>query len=107
MARLSLRLLGPFTVTLGGDPVAEFAPIKVRALLAYLAVEADRPHRRGLLASLLWPNSPERAARASLRNALANLRRVIGDRDAQPPFLHITREMVQFDCSSDCWLAWS
>ena len=27
----------------------------VKALLVYLAVEADRPHRREALAGLLWP----------------------------------------------------
>jgi DNA-binding SARP family transcriptional activator len=39
--------LGPFHVTLDGKPVAGFESNKVRALLAYLAVEADRPHSRG------------------------------------------------------------
>jgi DNA-binding SARP family transcriptional activator len=43
MARLSLSLLGPFEVTLDGVPVTAFDSNKVRALLAYLAVEADGP----------------------------------------------------------------
>jgi predicted ATPase/DNA-binding SARP family transcriptional activator len=89
---------------LGAVPVTQAAPAKVWALLAYLSVLADRPHRREMLAGLLWPDSPERAARASLRNALAHLRRVIGDHEAQPPFLDITRATVQFDRSSDYWL---
>jgi DNA-binding SARP family transcriptional activator len=55
---------------------------KVRALLAHLAVKADRPHRRETLAGLLWPDYPERSARASLRNALSDLRTAIGDRNA-------------------------
>ena len=41
MARLSIRLLGPFQVTLDGQPVTAFEPDKVRALLAYLAVESE------------------------------------------------------------------
>jgi DNA-binding SARP family transcriptional activator len=60
MAHLLLALLGPFQVTLAGEPVTSFESDKVRALLAYLAVEADRPHRRESLAGLLWPDWPER-----------------------------------------------
>ena len=101
MAYLSLCLLGPFQVTLDGEAVTGFASDKVRALLAYLAVEADRPHRRDTLVGLLWPEWPDQAARNSLRNALANLRGVIGDRYAAPPFLRITRETIQFNTDSD------
>ncbi len=103
MARLTLTFLGPMEVTLDGKRVTGFASNKVRALLAYLAVEADRPHHREALIGMLWPDYPERAARASLRNALANLRQALGDHSAQPPFLHITRETIQFNSDSDCW----
>jgi predicted ATPase/DNA-binding SARP family transcriptional activator len=104
MAHLSLSLLGPFQVTLGGEPVTGFKSNKVRALLAYLAVEADRPHRREVLAGLLWPDWPDRDALSNLRYALSNLRRVIGDRDAEPPFLLISRDTLQFNKASDYWL---
>ena len=43
MPQLVLSLLGPFAVTLDGQPITTFESVKVRALLAYLAVEADRP----------------------------------------------------------------
>jgi DNA-binding SARP family transcriptional activator len=85
MAALSVRLFGPFQVALDGEAVTGFATDKGRALLAYLVVEADRPHRRESLAGLLWPDYPERSARTSLRSALANLRQVIGDAAASPP----------------------
>jgi DNA-binding SARP family transcriptional activator/predicted ATPase len=104
MARLGIRLFGSFEIKLDGEPVTGFASDKVRALLAYLAATADRSHRRETLAGLLWPEYPERSARAALRNALANLRRVIGDRDASPPFLEITRQAIQFNSESDYWL---
>jgi WD40 repeat protein/serine/threonine protein kinase/DNA-binding SARP family transcriptional activator len=104
MAHLTIRLLGPFQVTLNEQPVTHFESDKVRALLAYLAVEADRPHRREALAGLLWPEMPERTARANLRYALANLRQAIGDHDAAPPFLHITRQTLQFNRDSDAWV---
>ncbi len=41
MARLALSLLGPLHATLDDHPVTGFATDKVRALLAYLAVELD------------------------------------------------------------------
>jgi DNA-binding SARP family transcriptional activator len=104
MARLSLSLLGPFQVTLDGQPVTDFKSNKIRALLTYLAMEADRPHRREVLAGLLWPDWPERDALSNLRYALSDLRRAIGDRTAEPPFLLITRGTLQFDAASDHWL---
>jgi DNA-binding SARP family transcriptional activator len=104
MAQLSLSFLGPFTTRLDNKPVTEFESDKVRALLAYLAVEAGIPHRRSALAGLLWPDHPERAARDSLRNALANLRQVIHDQKTEPPYLIVDSETIQFNPSSDHWL---
>jgi WD40 repeat protein/DNA-binding SARP family transcriptional activator len=104
MARLSICLLGSFQVTLDGEPVTGFESDKVRALLAYLALEADRPHRREALTGLLWPERPERAARTNLRRALTNLRQAIRDHQAEPPFLQITQQTIQFNPSSDHWL---
>lgn len=104
MAHLSIRLLGGFQVDNDGVPAIDFKSDKVRALLAFMAVEADRPHPRDSLAWLLWPNSPDRAALTNLRSVLANLRRVINDQAASPPHLLISRETVQFNKTSDDWL---
>jgi DNA-binding SARP family transcriptional activator/tetratricopeptide (TPR) repeat protein len=104
VAHLSLSLLGPFQVKLHGEPATGFESSKVRALLAYLAIEASQPHLRSVLAGLLWPDRPDSAAFANLRNALANLRTAIGDRDATPPYLQITHETIQFNLASDHWL---
>ena len=101
MSRLSIKLLGPFQATMEGEVVSGFDSDKVRALLAYLAVESDQPQRREKLAGLLWPDFPERSARTSLRRALTNLRKVIGDQSADPPFLLITRQTIQFNRDSD------
>ncbi len=49
-------------VTLDGNPISAWKSDKAQALLAYLAVEADRPQRRERLAGLLWPDAPERRA---------------------------------------------
>ena len=104
MARLTLLFLGPFRVTLDDRPVNEFPTHKVRALLAYLAVESHRPHPRESLAGLLWPDFPESSARQSLSQALFSLRRAIGDDAAGPPYLFVARDTLQFNPESDHWL---
>jgi DNA-binding SARP family transcriptional activator len=101
MARLSISLLGTFDVVFDGQPVTAFAYDKVRALLAYLAVEADRPHRRESLTGLLWPNRPERNARQNLSQALTGLRHSLNDHTIIPPFLLITPQTLQFNPLSD------
>ena len=86
MPQLVLSLLGPFAATLDGQPITTFESVKVRALLAYLAVEADHPQSRAVLAELLWPELPNDAARTYLRHALGKLREAIADHTAEPPY---------------------
>lgn len=100
MTYLSLSLFGPFRVTIGDAPVTAFESDKVRALLAYLAIEIQA-HRRPGLAGLLWPDMPEHSARHNLNQVLFNLRRTIGDHSAQPPYLLISRDTLQFNPVSD------
>jgi DNA-binding SARP family transcriptional activator len=98
---LSLSLLGPFQAALNGQPVTEFYSNKVRALLAYLAVEAGQRHPRPVLAALLWPDWDDRAALGNLRFSLARLRQAIHDQDAVPPFLLISRDAIQLNPAAD------
>jgi predicted ATPase/DNA-binding SARP family transcriptional activator len=102
--RLALSFLGSIAITLDGQPVTGFDSGKVRGLLAYLAAEAGSAHSRDALVGMFWPELPERAARSNLSQALANLRQVISDRTAQPPFLLIDSDTIQFNRQSDHWL---
>ncbi|MCB0245774.1 MAG: winged helix-turn-helix domain-containing protein, partial [Anaerolineae bacterium] len=79
MTRLSLELLGTFAATFDGHAVSRFRSSKARALLAYLAVEANRAHSRSSLAALLWPESSEQDAYRNLRVTLHRLRRALDD----------------------------
>jgi predicted ATPase/DNA-binding SARP family transcriptional activator len=79
MPSLSLRLLGTFQVLRDGAPITRFRGDKVRALLAYLATEADRPQARALLATLLWPEQGDDLALRNLAQALVRLRAALGD----------------------------
>ncbi len=101
MAHLALALLGPARVGRGGEPVTSLGAGKALALLAYLAVTPDRPRPRESLAALLWPEQPEENARHSLRQALTTVRKAIGDPDADPPHLLVTRDAVTFNGASD------
>jgi DNA-binding SARP family transcriptional activator len=74
--RLRVRLLGPPRADLDGAPV-EVDTRKATALLAYLAVTA-RPHSRGSLTALLWPDYDDDRARAALRRTLSALKKSLG-----------------------------
>jgi predicted ATPase/DNA-binding SARP family transcriptional activator len=100
MPQLQIKLLGPLQITLDGVALA-FRYEKVRALLAYLAAEADRPHTRATLAGVLWPESPEVDARRNLSQALFQLRQTIRDTDHTPPWLIITRDTLQLNPDAD------
>jgi DNA-binding SARP family transcriptional activator len=102
MPYLQIQLLGTFQATLDSRSITGIESNKVRALLAYLAVEADRPHSRAELNGLLWPDQPDATARANLRQALANLRNAIGDRTSETPFLSTTYDRVQFQRTPQC-----
>jgi len=104
MVALKLSLFGPFQAQLHSQPITHFESGKVRALLAYLAAEAGRTHRRETLAGLLWPDRPDQAAHTNLRHALSSLRRSIGDQQADPPYLRIDPGTIRFNPDSDFWL---
>ena len=101
MAQLTVTLLGSFQVALDGHPITGFATDKARALLAYLAVENQRPHRREALAALLWPDQPVDRARQSLRQALLHVRQAVCDTTADCPFLLVERNEVQLNPAAD------
>ena len=102
MPCLSIDVLGPLQVSLNGQPLTGFKYNKVRALLAYLAVEAGRPHTRAHLSTLLWPDMPEATARRNLTQALSALRRILGEEaEAGRPWLLATSESVQLNPETD------
>ena len=72
-----------------GVSLSGFRSAQVRALLAYLAVDSGRPHRRETLASLLWGEYPEHDARRSLSQALTNLRGRAGAPLLRPANRHL------------------
>lgn len=102
MSQLSLAFLGSFSATVGDRPLTAFRTDKVRALLAYLALEPGRPHSRHTLAGLLWPDLPERQSLDNVRVTLYRLRQTLDE--AQPGLsdqvLTITRQSVQLNATA-------
>ena len=111
MARCCIKLLGSMQLTLDGSPLQGLESAKVRALLAYLAVESKQTHWREQLAGLFWPEMSEAQARHSLSQALHNLRQALGeagktgDLSGQSgytaSFILVTPQTVQFNPLSD------
>ena len=75
MSTCEIQLFGTPTVTKDGSAQPGLRS-KSLALLAYLAVE-DRPIRRDTVATLLWPDSGQSAARRNLRTCLFEIKHAL------------------------------
>lgn len=93
--RLKLGFLGKLEISLEGEEV-RIPSQKVRALLAYLAMEAGKSHDRSFLAGMFWPDSSEKSARDSLRQTISLLRGCLDDRKREPAFLEADRQTLSF-----------
>jgi DNA-binding SARP family transcriptional activator/tetratricopeptide (TPR) repeat protein len=88
--RHHLRCLGhPALFAPNGDLI-RFRTKKHLALLAYLAVEHSRPHRRDRMAEFLWPRADMAEARHSLATALSILRPRLGTSALETTRDHVT-----------------
>jgi DNA-binding SARP family transcriptional activator/predicted ATPase len=92
---LVLQLLGTVQITWDGKAL-KFATEHTRALLAYLAVEADVVHRRTTVATLLWPEENEATARHNLRQALFFLKQTLAAVPHRDSLLQVTSTTMQW-----------
>ena len=96
MAAVVLTLLGPPSVRFAdGGAIVPQPAAKVLALLTYMVMEPG-PHTREQLASLLWGESTEVEARASLRQAFKHLRDALGD------IIRCDRSLVELSAAIQC-----
>jgi predicted ATPase/DNA-binding SARP family transcriptional activator len=91
MPVLNARLLGPPDFDVDGRPI-HLSAGKARALFCYLAA-TRQVHSRDRLAGFFWPDVPERNALSSLRTALYDIRRALGEAQA---YLFVERTRVAF-----------
>lgn len=105
---LRLTLFGAPQVDIEGQPLVELlqAP-RVVSMLAYLALHADQPQPRSLLAAVFWPEIPEAQARRNVTNILWRLHNLLGEASDH---LEITRQTACFNISiphhdhNTCWI---
>ena len=71
---VEIRLLGGFDIRCRGATVRRFESQKARGLLAYLAMHRDQGLSREHVATLLWSDKDDQAARRNLRQVLYSLR---------------------------------
>ncbi|MBX3086466.1 MAG: tetratricopeptide repeat protein [Anaerolineae bacterium] len=95
---LRLYLLGGLHITLDDLPVRGFVSTKSQALLCYLALAGRRPQSRSMLAALFWGDMPDEDAATNLRQAVANLKRLL------EPYLVITRQTLAFNREAAYWI---
>jgi DNA-binding SARP family transcriptional activator/TolB-like protein len=101
--RLAISVLGRMRVDIHGQEL-RFKSRKSRAALAYLALNDDSHETRERLVGLLWSESEEEKARASLRQIVHDLRETL--RDAGYGGLQSARLDIELDpttISVDLW----
>jgi DNA-binding SARP family transcriptional activator/pimeloyl-ACP methyl ester carboxylesterase len=96
MSQLRLFLFGPPRLERQGEPV-DLRLRKAMALLAYLAVTKGE-YSRDELATLLWPESDQSSARASLRRTLYRINKTVGEE-----ILPTGRDTIRLDLEADIW----
>lgn len=89
----TIQLLGPIAVRAADGRDLTPPGRKLRALLTCLAIARDNGWERDKLSALLWSDRDEEQARGSLRQALAELRKLLGE----PSPLRADRETIAFD----------
>ncbi len=76
--RFEVRLQPGWEAVLDDRPL-DIKGRKIRALITLLSYDRGVPRRRETLAAMLWPDKPPRNALASLRQALSQIRRSMGE----------------------------
>ncbi|MBD2105483.1 BTAD domain-containing putative transcriptional regulator [Nodosilinea sp. FACHB-13] len=89
---LQIQLFDGFSLRYSGEVVAVTSE-RSQALLAYLVLHPQSPHRRQQMAYCLYPDLGEAQARTALRKDLYNLRQALPEPDS---FLHIEAQLVQW-----------
>ena len=103
---VQLNCFGTVHVSVGSSLIKKFRSEKVQALFIYLAIEADVVHTRQSLATLLWPDYDEEAARNNLRVAFYRLQLMFRQYDAAlaKQLFVAKRRSIQANLLSGKWL---
>src|SRR4051812_41245922 len=75
--RLSIKLLGGFSLWRNGVPLPRLPLQKSEHVLAYLVLHPGQAVSREQLASMFWPDADSEPARTSLRRVLNTIKSVL------------------------------
>ena len=95
---ISINLLGSPTLHRNGEP-AKLYSAKVWALITYLVLHPNQAHSREWMAGLLWGETSDKKARASLRQALYSIKKSLGD--SSDDLLIVERDSVLLHASHE------
>jgi DNA-binding SARP family transcriptional activator/TolB-like protein len=98
--RLTLSLLGGFRLSCRGEEL-RLRNRKARAVLACLALAPSGEETRERLVGLLWSESPEEKARASLRQVVHELRETLPAGALRPERLGLLLDRAAFEIDVD------
>src|ERR1700754_5002768 len=93
---LRVRVLGELSAAVDGSPATLPADARARELLGWLAVHPG-PHSRSTVAGRLRPDGAEDSARQTLRNAIYELRRALGDGALDATRTHVALTAARVD----------
>lgn len=79
-----IRLFGTLEVESPSGVIVRFTGTKAGGILAYLALNLDKPVKRETLANLFWANSDVASQRTRVRQETLALRALFGEDDASP-----------------------
>ncbi|MEO0534487.1 MAG: hypothetical protein AAF215_11560 [Cyanobacteria bacterium P01_A01_bin.123] len=91
--QLRINLFGHLRLTFENQPIASLRTDRYQSLLAYFVLQARSPQPRSQLAGLFWPDIPEAKTKASLRQELYRLKKMLPQADQ---FLQVTAKTVQW-----------
>jgi DNA-binding SARP family transcriptional activator len=86
--RIEARLLGPFGLSVAGQPAEQWRGNRGRLLLAYLLLNRDRPLGRDELGTAFWPDAAPGVVRNRLHVALYGLRQDLRRLTDHPIVVH-------------------
>ncbi len=97
---MHIQFFGNFTVVhTKQERAVQFQTRKTSTLFAYLAAHADTTFSRTQIATLLWGDYPDKAARRSLTMSLSRLKKAFEQSGLSNPAI-VTRNTIQFPRSN-------
>lgn len=104
-ARVSFTMFGRFAIRCSGPDVMQLEGRKVQELLSYLLLFRTKPHRREIVADVLWGGGDSTQSRKYLRQALWELHGVLGgDGRIGDDVLLIDPVWIQVNPDANLWL---